>query len=89
MGAPHSPLDPPKRPSYRPLSPVGGGTCAAAGDPVPEACSDLFLSVPWPQQVWAALGWALRLQRDGPFARGLQVPLWVEGPAWPLEIPSP
>ena len=55
MGAPHSPLDPPKRLSHRPLSPVGGGTCATTGDPVPEACSGLFLLVPRPQQVWAVL----------------------------------
>ena len=35
---------------------MGGGTCAAAGHPIPEACSDLFLLVPWPQRVWAGLG---------------------------------
>ena len=63
MGAPHSPLDPPKRLSHRPPSPVGGGTCAAAGDPVPEACSGLFLLVPWPQQLWAGLGSASAARR--------------------------
>ena len=55
MGAPHSPLDPPKRLSHQP-SPVGGGACAAAGNPVPKACSDLYLSEPWPPQVQAGLG---------------------------------
>ena len=53
MGEPHSPLDPPKRPSHQPPSPVGGGTHADAGDPVPEACLDLLLLVP--RQGWAGL----------------------------------
>ena len=71
MGAPHSPLGKLRRPSHQPLGPVGGGTRAAAGDSVSEACLDLLLSA-LNGQGRAGLGWAPGLQREGPFVRGLQ-----------------
>ena len=46
MGAPHSPLGKLRRPSHQPLGPLGGETCMAAGDSVPETCSDPLLLVP-------------------------------------------
>ena len=50
----------PSRPAKETLSPTPvtcwwGGACAAAGDPIPEACSDLYLSEPRPPWVWTGL----------------------------------
>ena len=89
MGAPHSPLDPPKRLSHRPPSPVGGGTRAAAGDPVPKARSDLFLSVPRPWQGCTRLPVPAPSPRhEGPFARSLQVSLEQKSPSLHCSVAS-
>ena len=89
MGAPHSPLDPPKRLSHRHLSPVYGGTHVAAGDSVPESRSDLFLSVLWPWQGCTQLPVLVPSPRHkGPFVRGLQVSLEQKSPSLQYSVGS-
>ncbi|XP_072462597.1 uncharacterized protein [Notamacropus eugenii] len=68
---------------------VGGGTRVAAGDPVPVACSDLFLSVSRPLQGCPLLPVpAPSLQREGPPARGLQVSLEQKSPSLQYSVAS-
>ena len=68
---------------------VGGGTHMAAGDPVPEAHSDLFLSVPWPRQGCTQLPVpAPSLQCEGHPARGLHVPPEQKSPSLQYSVAS-
>ena len=68
---------------------VGGGTRVAAGDPVPVARSDLFLTVSRPLQGCTQLPVpAPSPQREGPPARGLQVSLEQKSPSLQYSVAS-
>ena len=68
---------------------VGGGTRVAAGDPGPEARSDLFLSVLRPRQGCTQLPVpAPSPQREGPLARGLQVSPEQKSPSLQCSVAS-
>ena len=68
---------------------VGGGTRVAAGDPIPVAHSDLFLTVSRPLQGCTQLPVpAPSPQREGPPTRGLQVPPEQKSPSLQYSVAS-